>query len=130
MNARNAVMVTESEPSTRLRVVAGYFTLTGTLSTFGLIYVVSLVLSGNSPELTAIASPHWWKLVPAVIAAVSQFWIAAALRNKRRSGWFAAVATVGVQLAIVATQRGSNWISIVSCIVGIAVLVSIRDETE
>lgn len=130
MNARSALTVAETEPSTRLRVVAGYFSVIGTLGAVYLVVFFGFALSNVATVGIARDAKVYAQLPTTILAIVTQLWTASALRNKRRAGWYGALAALGLPIVLMAVKQSVYWPSIITSAVGLALLASVRNELE
>lgn len=130
MTAGHDVTATDSEPSTRLRFVAGYFTVAGALSSLGFIFILGLVFIGKSAPLAAAIAKNWWSIPQMLLMIATQFWTGSALRNQRRAGWYGAVAAMGIPLLAMFAQADFKWFTVTTCVLGLILVVSVRRELQ
>jgi hypothetical protein len=119
-----------SQPSSRLKLATGYFTLLGglTLGALGL-----LLVAGPSLRLpAAIGGLIVHPLTTAAWAATGfgLLWTGRELRHRRIAGWYSALTTAVMPLIPSIFGRPmSSGALLVSC-VGIMILLSVRDELK
>jgi hypothetical protein len=118
------------QPSTRLRIVAGYFTLTGSVSASVLVVTTIVGVTGVAPSVGAAVLAPPLRYVGGALTALAWLWTGALLRNKQRSGWLSALATIAIPLVAAAFRQSLAISAVVTGVVGIALLFSIRGELE
>ena len=114
------------EPSGRLRLAAGYFTLSGQVGLGFMALGVALSLIRGTPTLM-----HMLQLLPiGVTAAIGAFWTGNALRERRMAGWYSALITLAVPLIASIVKGQFHLTSIVLGVASLAFLISVRSELE
>lgn len=115
-----------SLPSGRLRFAAGYFTLSGGLACASGVLNLTIGAFRGTLGFNRVS-------VAAVILAygLMLLWIAAELRAQRRRGWYAALVVVSLPLIAVAISRtGVHVLTVAISVIGVVVLLSVRDELK
>jgi uncharacterized membrane protein YedE/YeeE len=117
-----------TQPSTRLQLVAGYFTVAGgsMLAFVGIGLVVRFTLLRASLAVPALTLG--FRMAGALVAALGLLWTGRALREQRRSGWWSALLTLAAP--IVTSWASSTWSSAVigTSVIGLLLLASVREE--
>ena len=111
-------------PSGRLRFTAGYFGLGGVLAGASLVanLIFSVVSTPSSPG-------SWWAMMGVLAATTSSYlWTARELRRQSVAGWHAAVFTLAAPLVGAIMGQPIGMSALVTSVVGLALVVSVRDE--
>ena len=117
-----------SEPSTRLRLAAGYLAFTGGLLALGAVAGLGAALLGRLPEyrVALLARPYAPLANLAYIAAL--LWTARALRGRSRRGGVAALTLFTLPLLARAAGQPLRTTSLVVALVGLLVVASVWSE--
>ena len=118
------------EPSTRLKLVTGYFTVSGYLSAAFLSLWIVATLIRAPGDLFQMMTRHPLSLLAAGGTIAGWLWTARELRERRKTGWYGALLTVGASIAPMLTGAELSRVSMVLAALGIGLVVSIRGELE
>ena len=118
------------EPSTRLKLVTGYFSVSGYLSAAALsLWIVVSLIRAPGVLLQTILD-HPLRVLAAVGTSAGLLWTARELREGRKTGWYGALLTVAASIAPMLTGGEMSRVSMIVAALGIGLVVSIRDELE
>lgn len=117
-----------SGPSTRLRLVAGYFTLSGILALAFTLMAVAAVLLGKPPGLRSQVRAH--PVLPLVNFAVAALMVAVGelLRRRSRLGGVLALVAFAPPLVARALGRPVTTLTLILSAVGALLVLSVWRE--
>ena len=119
-----------AEPSTRLHYVALYFSVVGTLMGTMLVVVVVLRMAGMADMLARGLHIQPMQVISGMLSTAGLLWTGHELRRRRRSGWTSAIATLALPLIVSALGRSVSASTLVTSVVGLLLVVSVRNELE
>lgn len=119
-----------AEPSTRLHFVALYFSVVGTLMGTMLVVVSVLHMAGMADVFARGLHIQPMQVISGMLSTAGLLWTGHELRQRRRSGWTSAIATLALPLIVSAVGRSISVSTLVTSVVGLLLVVSVRNELE
>ena len=70
------------------------------------------------------------QVIAALMSTAGMIWTGHELRQKRRSGWTSAIATLVLPILVAALGKSVSVSTLVTSVVGLVLVISVRDELQ
>jgi uncharacterized membrane protein YeaQ/YmgE (transglycosylase-associated protein family) len=124
------IPVDDEPASVRLRLVTLYFGLAAGLSVLRILFISLLALWGPSNVGVWFREAPIQSMIAPIIGAIGLVWTTRALRNRSRMAWIPALLALATPLFMSLVGRPLSISALVTALVGILVLISVRKELD